>query len=170
MLGSASSNLAGGILVLSGGISTGTGGSSVEIKTATPTASGLGATFTVNSTNDAVDANPGDGVCASSVAECTLRAAIMEANVHAGSDTIIVPAGAYTLALTGPDEEASATGDLDVTDGVTIQGAGAATTIIDANAGTPPAGFVNGDDVTVNPLGAKVIALCVPSSRSVALV
>lgn len=37
-------------------------------------------TFTVNSTLDAVDAHPGDGVCATSGNLCTLRAAIMEAN------------------------------------------------------------------------------------------
>lgn len=37
-------------------------------------------TFNVNSTDDRVDANPGDGVCATSnPVRCTLRAATMEA-------------------------------------------------------------------------------------------
>src|SRR5207237_4900268 len=36
--------------------------------------------FTVNDNGDAGDANPGDGVCASAGAVCTLRAAIEEAN------------------------------------------------------------------------------------------
>ena len=38
------------------------------------------ATITVTSTIDAVDTNPGDGVCADGTGNCTLRAAIMEAN------------------------------------------------------------------------------------------
>jgi len=39
-------------------------------------AAGVG--FTVDSTVDAVDANPGDGLCATEAGECTLRAAIQE--------------------------------------------------------------------------------------------
>lgn len=38
------------------------------------------ANFSVDSTMDAVDANPGDGVCADSAAACTLRAALEETN------------------------------------------------------------------------------------------
>ena len=55
--------------------------------------------FTVNSTTDAVDANPGDGTCATAGSVCTLRAAIQEANAHAGDDTIDVPAGTYLLTI-----------------------------------------------------------------------
>ncbi|MCA9901974.1 MAG: CSLREA domain-containing protein, partial [Anaerolineales bacterium] len=88
--------------------------------------------FTVNSTTDAVDASPGNGTCASSLGECTLRAAIQEANALAGADTITLPAGTYTLALAGTGEDAAATGDLDVTGDLTITGAGEATTIIQA--------------------------------------
>lgn len=46
------------------------------------------ATFTVNSTDDAGDSSPGDGMCATGGGVCTLRAAIEEANALAGSDTI----------------------------------------------------------------------------------
>ena len=42
------------------------------------------ATFTVNSTADAGDANTGDGVCATTGGVCTLRAAIQQANALAG--------------------------------------------------------------------------------------
>ena len=51
---------------------------------------GAATTFTVNSTGDAGDVNQGDGVCetAPSNANCTLRAAIEEANANAGTDTI----------------------------------------------------------------------------------
>ena len=44
--------------------------------------------FTVNSTGDGGDANPGDGLCDTGAGECTLRAAIEEANAHAGDDGI----------------------------------------------------------------------------------
>ena len=44
----------------------------------------MAATFTVNNTLDTVDANPGNGVCADSLGQCTLRAAIMESNALAG--------------------------------------------------------------------------------------
>src|SRR5213594_2586334 len=91
------------------------------------------AMFTVNDTADAVDAAPGDGTCATAGARCTLRAAIQEANAHTGADTIMVPAGTYLLTIPGRGEDAAATGDLDITDDVTITGAGAGTTILDGN-------------------------------------
>lgn len=75
----------------------------------------LAATFTVNSTVDAVDANPGDGVCRTSSATCTLRAAVMEANALAGPDEIVLSATTYTLSITGSGEDAARTGDLDIT-------------------------------------------------------
>ena len=52
------------------------------------------ATFVINATGDAVDATPGDGICdtgglnSAGDTECTLRAAIQEANAFAGGDTI----------------------------------------------------------------------------------
>jgi CSLREA domain-containing protein len=63
----------------------------------TPTSAG---TFTVRSIGDDPDAMPGDGVCATAGAVCTLRAAIQEANALAGADTInfsIPPSGAKTI-------------------------------------------------------------------------
>jgi uncharacterized repeat protein (TIGR01451 family)/CSLREA domain-containing protein len=90
--------------------------------------------FTLNSTTDAVDSNPGDGICATAANACTLRAAIMESNAHPGPDTISVPPGNYALTQAGQDEDAAATGDLDITDTVTILGADAATTIVDGGA------------------------------------
>lgn len=92
-----------------------------------------GATFTVNSTVDAADANPGDGVCATEEGLCTLRAAIQETNALPGADTIEAPAGTYLLTIPGKFENESATGDLDVVDDLTIIGAGRDETIIDGN-------------------------------------
>ena len=65
-------------------------------------------TFKVNSTEDRVDANPGDGVCATKrPIKCTLRAATMEASatVHTGNnndDTLVfiyLQPTTYTLTL-----------------------------------------------------------------------
>lgn len=102
----------------------------------TPASSGVagGTGFTVNSTEDAVDADPGDGVCETAPGNrvCTLRAAVQEANALPGPGSILLPAGTYVLSIPGPDEDEGATGDLDITDDLTIVGAGAATTVIDA--------------------------------------
>src|SRR5689334_20201785 len=92
----------------------------------------MAAVFTVDSTDDAVDANPGDGHCATAAGQCTLRAAVQEANATPGADTIMVPAGTYNLKLPGIDEDAAATGDLDLAGDVTIVGAGSKTTFISA--------------------------------------
>jgi CSLREA domain-containing protein len=66
--------------------------------------------------------------------DCSLREAIIAANADAGADTITIPAGTYTLAITGAGENESATGDLDVEGELILRGAGAAETIIDGNA------------------------------------
>ncbi len=94
------------------------------------------ATFTPNSFDDRIDADPGDGVCATSApVVCTLRAAVMEANALPGADTISLPAGTYRLTIPGTTEHASLTGDLDILDaaGLTIQAQGTQRPIIDAN-------------------------------------
>src|SRR5439155_8767632 len=74
---------------------------------------------------------------------CTLREAISVANsgigtsdcprTGTGAPTINVPANAshYSLAAGATGEDANASGDLDITNGVTIVGGGAASTIID---------------------------------------
>lgn len=89
------------------------------------------ATFTVNSTSDVVDFKPGDGVCETALGNgtCTLRAAIQESNKLAGADIIQLPAGTYVIAIPGTTGDAS--GNLDISDDVTISGAGAQTTIVD---------------------------------------
>lgn len=46
------------------------------------------ATFTVDSTGDEADLSAGNGICATSLGTCTLRAAIQEANALAGADNI----------------------------------------------------------------------------------
>jgi predicted outer membrane repeat protein len=100
-----------------------------------PSAFAGGETLVVNSTLDLPDADTGDGVCDADLAaegqQITLRAAIMHGNSIKGDETIELPAGVYKLTLQGHDEDDGATGDLDITDGLTITGAGALTTIVD---------------------------------------
>ena len=91
------------------------------------------ALFLVNTTADTVDANPGDGSAFDANNRISLRSAIMEANALAGADSIILPTGTYTLSIAGVFENLAATGDLDVTDSLTISGAGADLTIVDAD-------------------------------------
>ena len=81
------------------------------------------ATFMVTKTADTADGN-----CDT---DCSLREAIITANALPGADTIQLPDGTYTLSIVGGDEDASTTGDLDITDDLTIIGASAANTIID---------------------------------------
>lgn len=85
-----------------------------------------GATFVVTKTADT-----NDGTCDS---DCSLREAIIASNAAAGTNTITLPAGTYTLTIAGQGEDGGATGDLDITSNLTINGAGAATTIVNGNA------------------------------------
>ncbi len=93
-----------------------------------------GQTFDVTSTDDAVDVTPGDGLCAAAGGLCTLRAAVQETNVLPGHQTVILPAGDYVLTRDGYEENESAVGDLDITDDLTIVGAGASDTGITEDA------------------------------------
>ncbi len=106
--------------------------SQCSLAVASPPAAGA---YEVNSTADVVDDDTGDATCdtgntVGSDPECTLRAAIQQANASPGADLIIVPAGIYPITITGNDN-AAAMGDFDITDDVNIVGAGAAATVID---------------------------------------
>ncbi len=82
------------------------------------------ATYVVTRADD-----PAPGACDS---DCSLREAVMAANAGPGGDTIDVPTGRVRLARSGPNEDAAATGDLDLTKSVLLTGAGARATIVDA--------------------------------------
>jgi predicted outer membrane repeat protein len=71
------------------------------------------ATFAVNSTLDEIVS--GDG-------KLSLREAIAKANANPGADTVVVPAGIFKTAFGG---------EFDISDSITIQGAGAGLTVID---------------------------------------
>ena len=96
-------------------------------------AAAAGATITVNTTDDELNAD----------SDCSLREAVQAANTDAavdgctagtGADTIVLSAGTYVLSPgSTADEDNNASGDLDVLSDITIEGAGAATTVIDGN-------------------------------------
>lgn len=109
------------------------------------------ATFTVNSTMDAPDADTHDGICADASGMCTLRAAIMQANALGGTNVIDLsqisdPANPIVLTIPGVDESVEGTpgtgytvvathdaskGDLNITSSMDITGAGSDKTIIE---------------------------------------
>jgi CSLREA domain-containing protein len=104
-------------------------------------------TYTVTSVLDGPDLNPGDNICASTVGpnSCTLRAAIMEANAHTGSDTIEFSLGLISINIVNLNTPLPT-----ITDNVTIDG----TTAPGYNnaAGTigtaPPSVYINGSALT----------------------
>lgn len=93
-------------------------------------------TFIVNTTNDVVDANLTDGVCDSDLVtageQCSLRAAVQQANQNSGANTILLPIGDFLITRSGTDHTAL-NGDFDITDDLTITGAGAHLTHVDGN-------------------------------------
>jgi len=105
----------------------------------------MAATFTINSTADTVDANPGNGTCETAPGNgiCTLRAAIQEANALTEASTIDVPAGTYVLTQSTTcafhvspapyNIEYFQTTSLCLSRNITLIGAGADTTVIDGN-------------------------------------
>jgi CSLREA domain-containing protein len=90
------------------------------------------AVFNVNTLTDAVDSDTSDGICLTASAECSLRAAVQQANASSGADVIDLMDGIYSLSLTGIREDNAATGDLDINSEITINGNGASLVKIDA--------------------------------------
>ncbi len=94
--------------------------------TAVSTPEGVSRTFLVTKTTDTAD-----GACD---ADCSLREAVIAANLTSEADTIELPEGTYTLSLSavgvGLDEES---GDLDVLNPLTIVGTGLGATSIDGD-------------------------------------
>lgn len=90
--------------------------------------------FQVNTIDDAYDDNVGDGVCKTSLNNCSLRAAIQEANTYdkLQADVIInLPAGTYSLVHTIFNTHLNL--QRESSWNIVIQGAGAGNTIIEGN-------------------------------------
>ncbi len=112
----------------------------LSLRTAQAASQQANTTFVVNSTADTPDADVGNPACADANGNCSLRAAIMQANFDAGPVTVTLPAGLYLLTRSG-DDDAAVLGDLDIADDLAIQGAGSGVTVVDGN------GTVTGDRV-----------------------
>jgi len=122
---------------------------------------GRAAEFVVDSTIDAVDDNPGDGLCDDGSGNCTLRAAVMESNALAGEDEIILSDEVYLITIPGTDNLA-ADGDLDIRDSLVIHGAGAGETIIDAGNITRVFHLIDDDDLSQIEVG--ILGLTIQNS------
>ncbi|HEY6940267.1 Ig-like domain-containing protein [Dokdonella sp.] len=85
-------------------------------------------------------------------AVCSLRAAIRKANLEPGA--ILLPAGVYTMTLTGSGEDGAATGDLDIHASMGIYGSGVGQTIIDPAATLAPGVFPNERTFDIDPNGS----------------
>lgn len=97
-----------------------------------PRQAGPGAFITVTTTDDELNDDH----------DCALREAIIAANTDAavdncpagqGADTVLLPPGTYVLTLPGADEDAAATGDLDITDDLMLLRQFAGETVVDGN-------------------------------------
>ncbi|HEY2499791.1 MAG TPA: hypothetical protein VGK24_22240 [Candidatus Angelobacter sp.] len=103
-------------------------------------------TFTVNRTDDPAPVSPISNACNGVANDCSLREAILRANSVAGTDTIVVPAGTYTLTRPRIDGVYDGNqGTLEILDSVNIVGAGQNSTIIQGGA---TAG--NGVDIVIS--------------------
>jgi len=113
------------------------------------------ADFTVTTNLDEVDSNTGDGICLTASGYCSLRAAVQQANALAGPDHIFLDSTTYTFTQNNQNEDAAASGDLDITDNLSITGQTASTTIIDANYLDRVLHVVNTSQLTLNDLTLK---------------
>jgi hypothetical protein len=80
--------------------------------------------FTVTATEDLPDADLADDVCDADPGpevRCTLRAAIMQANVNPGRQTVLLRPTVYRLTVPGAREFSSATGDLNILQDLSIE-------------------------------------------------
>ena len=122
---------------------------SIVVVSLTASAAGA-ATISVNTTTDTVTGS-----------QCSLRAAIAAANTDTsvagcpagmGTDTIVLPAGLYTLAIPPSGADGESSGDLNVTSNLTIEGGGAATTTLDGAGLDRVFAIANGATVTISGL------------------
>jgi CSLREA domain-containing protein len=104
------------------------------------------AAFTVNSTGDGADSNISDNVCNDGAGNCTLRAAIQQANATPGADTInVTVTGTINLAAALPN----------LSSDITISGPGANLLTVRRNAGGIY-GFNVGSGVTAGISGLTI--------------
>lgn len=99
------------------------------------------ADFVVNSVGDQMDFTPGDGICETILGECTLRAAIEEANVLGRTAIIDIGLRPRTISVQG--------GQLDITGDIFLDGTGST---LDAAAASRIFDVADGASLTVRNL------------------
>lgn len=122
-------------------VTTATGCSEVEM--ATLTSFNFVNGLVVNVTTDGGDTNPGDGVCDDGDCNCSLRAAIEEANALAGYDTI-----SFAIPGVGPHTIQPSADLPAITEGVYIDGY--------SQSGTTPASLSNSAELKVTVNGSNM--------------
>ena len=115
--------------------------------------------FVVNNQSDDVDADLTDGLCRTSNGSCTLRAAVMQANQEGAQGALIVlPSGTFQIIRPPSGSDGDSVGDFNITNAtgpITIQGAGKAATIIDANGFDRAFALVAGSSVSISGVTIK---------------
>ncbi len=124
--------------------------------------------FLVTTWNDAVDANPGDGVCATRARKCSLRAAVQEANTDAFHDVIILKHNTYVLWLPEPADFGIEGGDLNVTTSLDIRAPKDSARI--ESGGPHPVFSIYGDDKSTIDVSISNVVICCGTGRSPGLV
>ncbi|HEU4595748.1 MAG TPA: Calx-beta domain-containing protein [Pyrinomonadaceae bacterium] len=122
-----------------------------------PRAAHAAATFNVNSTGDGADSNTADNLCDDGSGNCTLRAAIQQANATSGADTI-------GFSVTGT---INLTGALpDITDSLTVNGPGSSLLTVRRDTGGDYRIFTVEREEDRNALVVSISGLTVANGRT----
>ncbi len=122
-----------------------------------PPAVHAAAVFTVNSTGDGADSNTADNLCNDGAGNCTLRAAIQQANATAGADTV-------GFSVTGT---INLTGALpDIVDDLTVNGPGSSLLTVRRNTGGDYRIFTIDREEARNTLVVSINGLTVANGRT----
>lgn len=110
-------------------------------------------TFTVNTTTDGTDADPGDGICEMTVGagDCSLRAAIDEGNAGTGA-TLVLPTDADFDLIVADAGDGDI--DLDVTSAITVEPVEPMSRIV-SNSGAVVVDVAEGGSLTGSGLGIQ---------------
>jgi hypothetical protein len=123
-------------------------------------------TFTVNRFDDPTPVSPITNACNGVANDCSLREAILRSN----GDTVVVPAGTYTLTIAKVANDCTGNfGALSVEHTTTIVGAGQNTTIIQAGTASYNPGPANGVDMVMNVNEDLATAACPLTNASASI-
>jgi hypothetical protein len=114
--------------------------------------------FKVSTAVDDVDASPGDGLCATSAGDCTLRAAVMETN----RDKVVVVRPGAALTHAGAFEDASTASSCAFSMSTDISNVGSQVDPLASNGGPTATHALKPGSVAID---AAVTANCTPHDQ-----